>query len=269
MYTKQAVNNDLNSAVPFHRPYRSALEETTNDMFGTIGSFLSKAARLGACLSLLAAASLSLQAAPSNAIFAYSFSGATTLTLNNSTVLTATVRGWYRSDGFPNGADAGNNYIAGVCGSSDECSGNDSDYRNWFLFDLEGITFPVTSATLSLYVDQPDGYISPNPSITYTTYEVETASATVVAGGGVPVYNDLGSGVVFGSVIATNADEGTDLLINLNAAALASINEFRGFDWVIGGAVNGGGGEVPEPSTYILLGSAMAGLACLRRRART
>lgn len=240
-------------------------------MFSTIGAFSSKAAGLGACFSLITLASLSLQAAPSNAVFAYTNSGseATTLTLNNSVILTATARGWYQSNGVANGSSSGNNYIAGVCGSSDECGGSDVPLRNWFLFDLEGITFPVTSATLSLYVPSPNGYISPNPSITYTTYDVETAPATVVAGGGIPVYDDLGSGIAFGSVVATNASEGTDLLISLNAAALASINEFRGGDWVIGGAVAAGGGEIPEPSTYILLGSALAGLACLRRRAKS
>ncbi len=243
-------------------------EDAKASMLNSLPIISSRAARLGACFSLFTMASLSLQAAPSNAIFAYTNSGTevTTLTLNNSVILTATARGWYRSDGSDNGASADNNYIAGVCGSSDECLGDDADYRNWFLFDLEGIQSQITSATLSLYVPSPDGYISPNPSLTYTTYDVETSPSTVAGSGGLPVYNDLGSGIVFGSVIATNASEGTSLLVDLNAAGLAWINEFRGGDWVIGGAVTErGSGEIPEPSTYILLGSALAGLAFLRR----
>jgi len=78
------------------------------------------------------------------------------------------------------------------------------------------------------------------------------------------IFNDLESGTFFGSVVVTSADQGTQILVNLNAAGLASLNAAAGGDWAVGGSIYGA--QSPEPGTLILLGSGILGLAGVLRR---
>src|ERR1700732_5063848 len=75
--------------------------------------------------------------------------------------LDASQRGWV-STGDPsnNGADAGNNYLAGQL-LSDE-------YRNWFEFSIPDFSGTLTSATLILTQPQPGGHVGDD--LVYSAY---------------------------------------------------------------------------------------------------
>lgn len=204
-------------------------------------------------------------AAPSNATFAYSGGGVVTLTLNNSYVLTATNTGWYESVvGDHNGGNS--NYIAGICGSSDVCGGSNNDHHNFFVFDLAGYSGgAITSATLAIAQPSPDGYISAAPSITYTNWDVTTSIADLISTtSNLATYADLGSGINYASTTILPSSIGTDVLVSLNGAALASLNSAIGGGWAVGGAV----AAIPEPASWamMVLGFGLAGAAMRRRQ---
>jgi hypothetical protein len=74
------------------------------------------------------------------------------------------------------------------------------------------------------------GYLSTNPTELYTLFDVSTpiASLTANQAGAAGIYNDLGSGVSYGSRIVSAADNGTFVTIAVNASALAAINDAAG-----------------------------------------
>jgi hypothetical protein len=206
----------------------------------------------------------------SHSIFAYSHDSSyitqlELVTSSGTTTQQYVDRGWYNETGVH--LPTNPNYLAGINGSSDENFGDDLEYRNWFLFQIPQLGTDVyTAATLKLYVPIPDGYISPNSSLTYKLYDVTTdPGALANATGGIAAFNDLGTGAQFGEIVATDASEGTILSISLNAAALASLNTPLSSLWGIGGAVQ----PVPEPSSAMLAMMAalvVAVIARFRRR---
>jgi len=220
-------------------------------------------------LLLASLAAASAIAAPSYTVFAYSTaSDATSLTIDTTDgtfFLDALDRGWYDSFGLTNGASPNNNFIAGICGSSDECNGDDVDRRNWFRFDLSGVTGMVLDAFLTLRVPSPDGYIGPTPTVPYFVYDVEGDFDELGTVDSLLTYVDLGTGPLFGSVVTTDADEGSDVFVFLNAAALAAIQSNLGGNFAVGGSVDTSL-IVPEPATVGLAAGALLGLAALRKR---
>jgi len=119
-----------------------------------------------------------------------------------------------------------------------------SEIRNFFVFDLSGLTEPVVGATLELYCpsdppDAGDGYRSPDSFERYALWEVVTDVATLTAGGAglTGIYDDLGGGTPFGQIDMTEADNGTVVSIGLNHNAEASIEAASGGLWAVGGAV--------------------------------
>jgi len=220
-------------------------------------------------------------------------------TAQNAAAVTidATDRGWYGDNGDHRPAVL--NYLAGDCDGTTCVAGASTgidEFRNFFVFDLSGVTAPIGSATLRLFntpASSPffrNGFFSDVGSETYLVSEVSTSIASLVAGtGGVAAFSDLGSGTPFGSVTATSAANGTFVEINLDSAAIAAMNLASGL-FAFGGSIttlNGVPDEetlfafsdsgllsdtqlelsvVPEPSTALLLAAGISLLGALRGR---
>lgn len=178
------------------------------------------------------------------------------------------------------------NYVTGLYGPN--------EYRSYFVFDLAAISTPVTGATLVFdnLVDQglfdPSLGYNPARTVNLTFYDYTGSIPSLIAGtGGLSAFNDLGTGVSFGGTIVTGSTLSFD--VDLNAAALASINAAAGNPFVIGARLTGASGQtylfggpqpapvlrlsssVPEPSTWamMLLGFGAINGAMRRKRAVT
>jgi len=148
-------------------------------------------------------------------------------------------RGWYTPSG--NHIPINQSYFVGdIRGSL--CGFCEDDYRDFFVFDLAGVTQSIESATLALYVpgaasDRGPGYGSQDVSENYELHDVVTPIATLLAGtGGVAAHTDLGTGVVYGSRTMTAADNATVIEIPLNSSAIAAMNLTHG-QFAIGGSI--------------------------------
>ena len=223
-------------------------------------------------------------------VFCLSLVAVLTVTSASAATINATDSGWYSAAGMH--VAQNQNYIGGdVTGS---------ERRNFVVFDLTAVASEITSASVLLY--NPDnalpglrGYVSPDPTETYQLHQVDTAIATLTASNvgaaGMQIFDDLGTGTLFGERVMSAADNGTTVAIALNADGLAALNAARGGLFAVGGAIStlGSFGDeyvfgfsvsignpdvrqlafetasVPEPTMLMLLGSA-AMLAARRRR---
>jgi hypothetical protein len=195
-------------------------------------------------------------------------------------------RGWYNDEGFH--APVIENYAAGRCVP---CSLAASEIRNFFVFDLSGVSGPISSATLRL---STRGFSSADATEIYTVFDVSTLLASLAAGtGGVAAFNDLGSGVSYGSRIYSESDEGFIRDILLGGSAITALEAALGGTFGIGGALTSlssrsdfeavfgeaaldpgtvslvletGVRDVPEPASLLLFGTALACLAARRSR---
>lgn len=155
--------------------------------------------------------------------------GGPTLTLN------WTDSGWWNATGFHDATN--DNYFVGQSGGL--------QYRDYFVFNLAGVTQPISSATLQVYNpavangDSGNGYISIDPTETYTVFDVSTPLAALQASnsGQVGIFNDLGTGVPFGATVASPASNGQVLSIPLNAPGVAALNAAAGGSVALGGAI--------------------------------
>ncbi len=195
---------------------------------------------------------------------------ATPMTINHND------SGWYRNNGSH--ASSNPNYIAG--------SYNGNSYRNWFTFDLSGVTQNIVSATLRLNAG------SVSRSGIYSTYDVSTGIGALVAGGSgkTGIYNDLGTGNAFGSKSIRYNDDYNIIDIVLSGAAIASLNTANSV-WAIGGTFASSGyafgythrgsplrqlildvqpvTAVPEPGMMALIGLGFVGMFGFNRRRMT
>ena len=201
------------------------------------------------------------------------------------TIGTDTDSGWFSSSG-DNASAAG---ITWTGRSRGEYS------RTYARFDLSSLSGPVTSGVLRF---RNLGYVSSDASEAVTLYSYEAAPSTLTStpqGSGVPVFNDLGNGMAYGTTVVTPASSYAFIDVTLTAAAISAINSTSGLfaigfrvdspDDNLGSSrsegfylgqnttlrlgIDGGPipGPIPEPGTYALFGLALLGYGVWRRRA--
>jgi hypothetical protein len=141
-------------------------------------------------------------------------------------------RGWYNDEGVHELYNT--NYLAGDC-TPDACGFAFSTYRNYFLFDLSRLHHRIVSATLRLWVPE-GGLRSPTDTETFQLFDVVTDLDELGQRWGEDIFEDLGTGTTYGTYIATEDDEYSQIAIPLNAAAVADLND-AGDLFALGGAI--------------------------------
>ena len=142
--------------------------------------------------------------------------------------LDATATGFYHENGSFTGTGS---YPAGWHPSPSVPPG---ELRDYFVFDLTGVTGTIVSATLRAF-NPSNGFNSPDGSETFALFDVSTPLATLTAGtGGVSAFADLGTGTTYGSASVTGGNVNVD--VALNADGLTFLNGSSG-SVAFGGAV--------------------------------
>jgi hypothetical protein len=143
-------------------------------------------------------------------------------------IINTSDRGWYQPNGFhdPDNLSylVSNRFFA--------------PFRNFFVFDLSGVSTlqTITSASLRLWNPlQPQNDFMGTAS--YEVYDVSTSLSSLTSGAGPAAYTDLGTGTSYGARDVTSADAGTFVTVNLNAAGLVALNASRGATFATGGTV--------------------------------
>jgi hypothetical protein len=185
--------------------------------------------------------------------------------------------GYYRS--IENGSFNNGAFITGVTRNA---FGVITESRGWLGFDLSSVTDTIISARLELESSDRNG-----SGQTITFRDALTPYADLGSVISLDIFNDLGSGTLFGSGIHTG---GTINTFTLNTSAISSLNAASSF-WAVGlrnptinnvafasgGGANSGdhlkliltteSGSVPEAgATLSLLGISLLSLAALRSR---
>jgi hypothetical protein len=226
----------------------------------------------GACAAALAAAATPA-AAIDNYLFGFSPFGGQQLILNGGAItLNAVDTGWLSSTG---NHDASNdNYIVGDCATC----GLNTAFNDYFRFDLSNVSVDITSAILS--VGNGNGYAA-GPLSTFSLFDVTSSLSSLDVtrpqndAGGIAIFNDLQSGVLYGSRSITNVVQNSQVDTDLNLAAIAALNRSRGGQFAIGGTLRpgteipGGGGAIPEPTSWALMILGFGAAGSLLRRRRT
>lgn len=162
--------------------------------------------------------------------------------------------GWWNGDFYHD--EINKNYIAG------HFTGGEGEYNNYFTFDLSGISGTITSASFNLFT-----YTVAGSSVDYQLFDVISPLSEVHASGtNAAVYDDLMTGVSYGSFIYNPSDSNEFRSVLLNADGISALNSAIGGEFGIGGTVTGGiegppsPPPIPEPETYAMW---LAGLGLL------
>lgn len=149
------------------------------------------------------------------------------------------------------------------------------DRKNYFVFDLSGVTAPISGATLFLYNpgiaagDAGDGYESTDPTETFEILETTAPGAVLadlagLASGAGPfdydeaidplvmladgLYDALGDGpLVLATATMSAADNGTVLALAFTPGGLGYLNSFIGGSVVLAGSLPSATPPVPLP----------------------
>ncbi len=192
-------------------------------------------------------------------------------------IINTSDRGWYDSiNGFhnPGITNYGTGFLNGV------------EFRNFLAFDLSTLSSNelITSASLRLF-----NPANSSPG-TYDVYDVTTDIGTLLAGGNAffSTFNDLGTGVSYGSVSVPAGFSNQFVTVSFNAAGVQALNAAKGNLFATGGTFTGpgfvfgssGGREpndgwtqlvletstVPEPSALAIFGIVALGCCIGARR---
>lgn len=191
---------------------------------------------------------------------------------NADYALPATVTGAYYSSNNGEGPVSSayhyaqnKNYIAASCEyyGCDTLLGPEENAHNFFVFDLSGVSGQIDSATLSIG-NGPNG--SSLYPAHYTVWDVTTSTSVLEAshsfdGAGLAIYEDLGSGIPYGGVTVGPgpADDGSQVLIQLQPLAFDTLDAAEGGSWAVGGAL------VPEPASWAMMLVGFCGLGAAMR----
>jgi len=132
-----------------------------------------------------------------------------------------------------------------------------TEFRNFLLFDLAGLSGTVNAAKLRL-TNPPGGFSSPDALEQYTTFDV-TSDFALLGTASPLIYSDLGSGTAYGSYTASIADNASVVELTLNAAAVDAIQASLGSQFALGGAITTLGVLQPGGPWQTLFGSTGVG----------
>jgi YVTN family beta-propeller protein len=168
--------------------------------------------------------------------------GTQELILNGTIVVPATFTGFYETGGGPPPSYIGShdainqNYFVGTGPSEDWV------HVNFFVFDLSNVSVPITSAVLSFGIST---FTGSSPGI-YSTWDVTTPISSLEAdyngqtntAVSSAIFNDLGSGVFYGSTVVGTFSQYSQVNVTLDGAAISSLNRAVGGNFAIGGTLS-------------------------------
>ena len=151
----------------------------------------------------------------------------------------------------PPPGEGGGTYITGHYPADNEFA-----FHDFFVFSLNGVTSPITGATLSIYNPYDGFYGDPAD---FTVHDANSLLTAITSGvSSVATYNGLGAGTVLGS---THVDSSVNSLhysdgqysggsfvdVTLNPFAIAVLNQLEGQTFAVGGTVGGPGNATALP----------------------
>ena len=162
-------------------------------------------------------------------------------------------RGWYSDEGQH--VSTNENYSAGFYYGSTAFT----EWHNFFTFDLSGLSGNVNSAVFRFYVGNTDNGTHPSTNGFFSIYDVNTALPALLGDSttDVSIFNDLGTGVNYGSVLIPDYASYSFREITFNSEGISAIYNSLGGSFVFGGAMDndfrmGGGTGGTNPFVPIL-----------------
>ncbi|QDU23851.1 RHS repeat domain-containing protein [Urbifossiella limnaea] len=149
--------------------------------------------------------------------------------IDPTVVLDLADSGWYTAEGYHDPSNT--NYITGRYTSFSPL-----EYRSFFVADLSEVDGEVLAAQLRI---QNPNYNSPDPSETFSLFDVNTPVGVLTAGGfGLTgVFDDLGTGSAYGSATVSAAGTPGLVTVDLNAAGRAALQASAGGLFAMGGGL--------------------------------